>query len=70
MRHVAGEFSQIAAQEREALCDPEYLALIDELKAAVMIEEQLKYQLEASRLSIDIWRTREASERLGIRSHE
>jgi len=70
MRSVAGEFTQIAAQEREALCDPKYLGLIEDLENAVLTEETLKYQLEASRLSIDIWRTREASERLGIRSLE
>jgi len=34
------------------------------------VEEELKYKLEAARLFIDIWRTREASERLAIRSHE
>ena len=70
MRSVAGEFNQIAAQEREALVNPEYTKIIDDLTAAVCIEEEMKYKLEASRLSIDIWRTREASERLGIRSHE
>ena len=62
--------SQIAAQERDALADAEYMGLIDDLMLAVKQEETLKYQLESSRLSIDVWRTREASERLAIRSHE
>ena len=62
--------TQIAAQERDALADPEYVGLIDDLMSAVKEEETLKYQLESSRLSIDVWRTREASERLAIRSHE
>jgi len=62
--------TQIAAQERDALADPEYIGLIDDLMLAVKEEETLKYQLESSRLSIDVWRTREASERLAIRSHE
>jgi len=62
--------SQIAAQEREALADGEYSALYDELCKAIKVEEELKYKLEAARLFIDIWRTREASERLAIRSHE
>ena len=70
MKHFSEQYPQIAAQEREAYADGEYTKLINELRAAVIIEEQLKYQLEASRLSIDIWRTREASERLAIRSHE
>ena len=70
MKQVADEFSQISAQEREALVHPEYTKLVEDLISAVATEEELKYKLEASRLSIDIWRTREASERLGIRSHE
>ena len=62
--------TQVAAQERDALADPEYMGLIDDLMLAVKEEETLKYQLESSRLMIDVWRTREASERLAIRSHE
>ena len=62
--------TQVAAQERDALTDPTYAELIDELMVAVKDEETLKYQLESSRLSIDVWRTREASERLAIRTHE
>ena len=62
--------TQVAAQERDALADPEYMGLIDDLMLAVKEEETLKYQLQASDLHIQIWRTREASERLAIRSHE
>jgi hypothetical protein len=67
--HLDG-VTQVAAQERDALANPKYLELIDELMLAVKEEETLKYQLESSRLFIDVWRTREASERLAIRSHE
>jgi len=52
------------------LANPDYSLLIDELMLAVKEEETLKYQLQASDLQIQIWRTREASERLAIRSHE
>jgi len=62
--------TQIAAQERDALADPEYIGLIDDLMLAVKEEETLKYQIQASDLQVQIWRTREASERLAIRSHE
>ena len=58
------------AQEREALADPEYRKLIAELQDAIEIEEMLKWELESHRLDIEIWRTRQASERLQIRSHE
>ena len=66
----ASGITQVAAQERDALANPNYIALIDELILAVKDEETLKYQLQASDLQIQIWRTREASERLAIRSHE
>jgi hypothetical protein len=62
--------TQVAAQERDALANPNYSELIDELMLAVKEEETLKFQLESSRLHIDVWRTREASERLAIRTHE
>jgi len=62
--------TQVAAQERDALANPDYSLLIDELMLAVKEEETLKYQLQASDLQIQIWRTREASERLAIRTHE
>jgi hypothetical protein len=61
---------QMSAQERDALADPEYVALIDELVKNIEVEETLKYQIESSKLQIDVWRTREASERLAIRSNE
>jgi len=66
----ANKVTQVAAQERDALANPDYIALIDELMLAVKEEETLKYQLQSSDLQIQIWRTREASERLAIRSHE
>ena len=58
------------AQEREALADPEYKALLTELQDAVEVEETLKWELESHRLDIEIWRTRQASARLQIKSHE
>jgi len=63
-------YAQVSAQEREAYASELYILTINELMEAVKVEETLKYELEASRLSIDIWRTREASERLAVRSHE
>lgn len=51
------------AQERDAYAHPEYLALLDGLKAAVETEETLKWKLTAATLRVDIWRTNEASNR-------
>lgn len=60
----------VNAQEREALADPEYLQLLKGLAVAIEREETLRWQIEAAKLDIEIWRTRQASERLVIRSHE
>ena len=63
-------FDAANAQEREAYADPEYQQLLKGLAAAIEKEETLRWQIEAARLDIDIWRTRQASERLQVRSHE
>lgn len=60
----------VAAQEREAKADPEYLELIMGLAAAVETEETLKWELEAERLDVEIWRTQQANERMIVKSHE
>ena len=58
------------AQEREAYADPAYHQLLKGLALAVEQEETLKWQLEAARLDIEIWRTREATHRLQDRAHQ
>jgi hypothetical protein len=63
-------YAQVSAQEREAYASELYILTINELMEAVKVEETLKYQLQASDLQIQIWRTRQASERMVIRSHE
>ena len=60
----------VNAQEREALADPEYLQLLKGLAVAIEREETLRWQIEAAKLDIEIWRTRQANERLVLRSHE
>lgn len=57
------------AQEREALANPEYKQLLEGLAAAVEIEETLKWELESHRLDIEIWRTKEATNRMQDRAH-
>jgi hypothetical protein len=54
-----------AAVEREqyAYGHEAYLALLGGLKAAVEVEEHLKWHLEAARIRVEIWRTKEASNR-------
>jgi hypothetical protein len=57
------------AQDREALADPEYQEVLDGLSVAIEIEEKLKWELESHRLDIEIWRTKEATNRMQDRSH-
>jgi hypothetical protein len=59
-----------AAQEREAYADPAYHQLLKGLAVAIEAEETLKWELEAARLDIEIWRTREATNRMQDRSHQ
>jgi hypothetical protein len=53
----------IGGQERDAYRHPEYLQLLEGLKAAVEVEEKLRWHLIAAQARIDIWRTTEASNR-------
>lgn len=57
------------AQEREALADPQYHTLLKGLAAATETEEKLKWELESHRLDIEIWRTKQATERMIVQSH-
>lgn len=55
--------SSAAGQERDAYAHPDYLALLDGLKAAVEVEETLRWNLIAAQARIEIWRSQEASNR-------
>lgn len=58
------------AQEREALADPEYKALLTELQDAVEVEETLKWELESHRLDVEIWKARSFMDRKVDKTHE
>ncbi len=62
---LMGQSPAKAANEREqyAYAHEDYIALLGGIKAAIEVEEDLKWRLEAARLRVDIWRTREASNR-------
>lgn len=57
------------AQDREAYADKEYLDLIEALEIEIEKEERLKWELESYRLEIEIWRSREATNRMTDRAH-
>jgi hypothetical protein len=59
---IAGHKSA-AAQEREAYAAPEYLVVLDGLKAAVEQEESMRWLIVAAQAKIEVWRTIEANRR-------
>lgn len=62
---LMGQSPAKSAVEREqyAYAHEDYLGLIGGLKAAIEDEEELRWLLEAARISVDLWRTQEASNR-------
>lgn len=54
---------QACAREQYAYSHDEYLALLDGLKAAVEVEEKLKWDLIAAQARIEVWRTEQANNR-------
>ena len=62
---LMGECSESAANAREqyAYAHADYQSLLDGLKAAVEVEETLKWQMVAAQARIEIWRTESANNR-------
>lgn len=58
----------LAAQERDAYAHPDYITLLDGIKAATELEEHLKWKLTAAQARIEIWRSMEASNRASDRA--
>jgi hypothetical protein len=63
-------FDSAVSQEREAYAHPEYQELLQGLAAAIEQEETLLWKLRAAQMKADIWRSEQASERLGIKTTE
>lgn len=62
---LMGQSPAKAAVEREqhAYAHPEYVQLLEGLRAAVEIEERLKWELVAAQARIEVFRTQEATAR-------
>ena len=58
----------VNAQEREAYSDADYQELLKGLRAAVEVEEEIRWGLVAAQARIEVWRTREASSRMEYKS--
>jgi len=50
-------------KEMDAYSHSEYLMLLEGLKEAVRVEEELKWKIESAKLSIEIWKSNEFSNR-------
>lgn len=57
-----------AAQEREALADPEYLQTLDALREATSNAMRLKWELEIARAEVSLYQTRQANRRQEMKS--
>lgn len=58
------EHSSVAAQEREARADPEYIDLLEGLRAATEDATRLKWELEIARMGAGLWQTEQANMRV------
>lgn len=54
----------VNAQERDAYSHPEYIQLLEGLREAVAIEEQLRWEMIAAQQRVEVWRSQEASNRI------
>lgn len=68
MKVAMSKYEAVSAQEREAYAHPEYQELLKGLQAAIEIEEELRWKLEAARLRVEVYRTEEASARMQMRA--
>lgn len=59
---VSGQKSAVS-QERDAYAAPEYLEMLEGLKAAVEAEETLRWRLVAAQAKIEVWRSLSANQR-------
>lgn len=53
----------VADREAFAYSHPEYIQVLEGIRAAVEAAELLRYQLKAAELRVEIWRSQEASNR-------
>lgn len=54
----------IGNQETFAYSHPEYLEVLEGIKAAIEVEEQLRWQMVAAQARTEVWRSAEASKRI------
>jgi hypothetical protein len=53
----------VNAREQYAYSHDEYLALLDGLKAAIEVEEKLKWEMTMAQARVEVWRSEQANNR-------
>jgi hypothetical protein len=53
----------VNAREQYAYSHDEYLALLDGLKAAIEVEEKLKWEIAMAQARVEVWRSEQANNR-------
>ena len=64
-----GGVTSAVGQERDARCRPEYIALLEQLQAAMKDEVKAQYHLKAVEIEIEVWRTKSANNRAERRAY-
>lgn len=54
---------QVAAKEAYAYSHPDYIALLEGLREAVVVEETLHWKQRAAELRVEVWRSKNANNR-------
>jgi hypothetical protein len=64
---MSNEEGTLGAKEIYAYAHPEYVALLMDIKQAIVEEEELKYKLEAAKLRVEVWKTEEYTKRVEMK---
>ena len=61
------EEGSLGAKEMYAYAHPEYVALLMDIKQAIMEEEEIRWKLEAAKLRVEVFKTEEYTRRLEMK---
>ena len=62
-------FDSVAAQEREARADPEFISLLEGLRVATEDAHRLRWELEVARIGASLWQTSQATKRQEMKAY-
>lgn len=64
---MSEEEGTLGAKEMYAYAHKDYVALLFQIKEAIMQEEELKYKLEAAKLRVEVYKTEEYTKRMEMK---